>query len=210
MPLAKAAMFLAAGNLILATGSNQITALAGISRFLPVSLFSFGLAGVSLMGMPPSGGFAAKWMLLQASLGSGQWWWILVLIVGSLFSAVYVFQVYQASFVENTGSDNFHRPSLSLEVTPLLLALMALGLALVAEPVLSVMALPLNQEGCHDAERTSASPGPDDLHPGRPVHFATPEHRSGFRTTINLTAALIKLGLVTIMVWGVFRGSITS
>ena len=36
--------------------------------------------------------------------------------------------------------------------------------------------------------------------------FATPEHRSGFRTTINLTAALIKLGLVTIMVWGVFRG----
>ena len=36
--------------------------------------------------------------------------------------------------------------------------------------------------------------------------FATPEHRSGLRTTINLTAALIKLALVAIMVWGVFQG----
>lgn len=36
--------------------------------------------------------------------------------------------------------------------------------------------------------------------------FATPEPRSGLRTTINLTAALIKLVLVAIMVWGVFRG----
>ena len=36
--------------------------------------------------------------------------------------------------------------------------------------------------------------------------FATPEHRSGTRTTINLTAALLKLLLVAIMVRGVFQG----
>ena len=139
--LAKAAMFLAAGNLILATGSNRITALAGVSHFLPFSLFSFGLAGVSLMGMPPSGGFAAKWMLLQASLGSGQWWWVLVLVAGSLLSAAYVFRIYQASFVENTGIDDFYHPRRSLEIIPMLLALMSLGLALVAEPLLSAIAL---------------------------------------------------------------------
>lgn len=145
--LAKAAMFLAAGNLILASGSNQITALAGVSRFLPLSLFSFGLAGVSLMGMPPSGGFAAKWMLLQASLGSGQWWWVLVLVAGSLMSAAYVFRIYQASYVEDSDIDRFHHPAWSLEIIPILLALMALGLALVAEPILSVMALPFESGG---------------------------------------------------------------
>lgn len=142
--LAKAAMFLAAGNLILATGSTRIDALAGVSRFLPLSLFSFGLAGVSLMGLPPTGGFAAKWLLLQASLASGQYWWVAVLLVGGLLSAVYVFRIYRASFLENSGQDEFYHPHRSLEIIPMTLALLALALGLMAEPVLSVMGLPFD------------------------------------------------------------------
>lgn len=140
--LAKAAMFLAAGNLIMSVGSNRVDALGGVSRFLPFSLFSFGLAGVSLMGLPPTGGFAAKWLLLQASLASGQWWWLGVLLAGGLLTAAYVFRVYQASFIDNTDIDRFFHPSKSLEVIPMILALLSLGLGLVAEPVLSVMSLP--------------------------------------------------------------------
>ncbi|WP_339799485.1 proton-conducting transporter membrane subunit [uncultured Marinobacter sp.] len=145
--LAKAAMFLAAGNLILSTGSNRVDALAGVSRFLPFSLFSFGLAGVSLMGLPPTGGFAAKWMLLQASLASGQWWWALVLLAGGMLAAAYIFRIYRASFLESSNRDEFYHPSRSLEVIPMILALLALGLGLVAEPVLSVMTLPFEVEG---------------------------------------------------------------
>src|SRR5690606_41047468 len=126
--LAKAAMFLAAGNLIMSVGSNRVEALAGVSRFLPFSLFSFGLAGVSLMGLPPSGGFAAKWLLLQASLGSGQWWWLVVLLLGGLLSAGYVFRIYRASFVEDSDIDHFYHPPRSLEVIPMILALLSLGL----------------------------------------------------------------------------------
>lgn len=147
--LAKAAMFLAAGNLILSVGSNRVADLAGVSRFLPFSLFSFGLAGVSLMGLPPSGGFAAKWLLLQASLGSGQWWWLVVLLAGGLLSAAYVFRIYRASFVENQDRDTFYHPSRALEVVPMVLALMSLGAGLVAEPVLSVMALPFEEGGAN-------------------------------------------------------------
>ncbi len=145
--LAKAAMFLAAGNLILATGSNKVRALAGVGRFLPFSLFSFGLAGVSLMSLPPTGGFAAKWLLLQASLNSGQWWWTLVLLAGGLLSAAYVFRIYRASFVEDSDRDEFYHPPRRLEAIPMMLALMSLGLGLVAEPVLSIMALPFEENG---------------------------------------------------------------
>jgi len=145
--LAKSAMFLAAGNLILSAGSNKVDALAGVSRFLPFSLFSFGLAKLSLMGLPPTGGFAAKWLLLQASLGSGQWWWIVVLLVGGLLSAGYVFRIYRASFVEDSGTDHFYHPPRSLEVIPMILALLALGLGLVSDSVLSVMALPFDEGG---------------------------------------------------------------
>jgi len=143
--LAKAAMFLAAGNLILAVGSNRVEALAGVSHFLPFSLFSFGLAGVSLMGLPPSGGFAAKWMLLQASMASGQWWWILVLIGGGLLSAAYVFRIYKASFLERDEKDHFYHPDRRLEVVAMLLALASLGLGLSGNQVLSVMALPFEE-----------------------------------------------------------------
>tara|TARA_R110002110_G_scaffold415745_1_gene654728 strand:+ start:35828 stop:37306 length:1479 start_codon:yes stop_codon:yes gene_type:complete len=140
--LAKAAMFLAAGNLILSVRSKRVDALGGVSHYLPFSLFSFGLAGVSLMGLPPTGGFAAKWLLLQASLASGQWWWVAVLLLGGVLAAAYVFRIYRATFLEDIDSDEFYHPPRSLEVIPMILALLALGLGLVAEPVLSVLALP--------------------------------------------------------------------
>lgn len=145
--LAKAAMFLAAGNLILSIGSDRVTDLAGVGRFLPFSLLSFGLAGVSLMSLPPTGGFAAKWLLLQASINSGQWWWTLVLLAGGLLSAAYVFRIYRASFLEASGEDDFYHPPRRMEAIPMLLSLLSLGLGLVSDPVLSVMAISFEEGG---------------------------------------------------------------
>jgi len=52
--LAKSAMFMAAGNLLLATGASRLEGLTGTSRRLPLSLLTFGLAAVTLMGLPPA------------------------------------------------------------------------------------------------------------------------------------------------------------
>ncbi len=65
-----------------------------------------------------------------------------MLLIGGLLSAAYIFRVYQASFIEETDIDHFFHPSRSLEVVPMILALLSFGLGLVAEPVLAVMALP--------------------------------------------------------------------
>ena len=54
---AKAAMFMAAGLIAQALGHDRIAGLGGIGRALPMTLFAFGIAGLSLMGVPPSGGF---------------------------------------------------------------------------------------------------------------------------------------------------------
>jgi NADH:ubiquinone oxidoreductase subunit 2 (subunit N) len=97
------------------------------------------------MGLPPSGGFAAKWMLLQASMASGQWWWILVLVGGGLLSAAYVFRIYRASFLERDEKDHFYHPDRRLEVVAMLLAVASLGLGLAGSQVLSVMALPFEE-----------------------------------------------------------------
>jgi formate hydrogenlyase subunit 3/multisubunit Na+/H+ antiporter MnhD subunit len=87
---AKAAMFMAAGLVYRALGHDRIAGLAGLARALPVTVLTFALAGLALMGLPPSGAFAAKKLLLDAAGASGQWWWEVVLDVGGLLTASYV------------------------------------------------------------------------------------------------------------------------
>lgn len=90
---AKAAMFMAAGLIAEAAGHDRIAELGGIGRALPVTVIAFALAGLSLMGVPPSGGFVAKWLLLSATVREGQWWWALVILAGGLLAGGYVFMV---------------------------------------------------------------------------------------------------------------------
>jgi formate hydrogenlyase subunit 3/multisubunit Na+/H+ antiporter MnhD subunit len=90
---AKAGMFMAAGLIAISLGHDRVAGLAGVGRALPMSLVAFGLAGVSLVGLPPSGGFAAKWLLLSAAVSTSQWWWAAVLVVGGLLTGGYVMLV---------------------------------------------------------------------------------------------------------------------
>jgi len=90
---AKAAMFMAAGLIAEAFGHDRIERLAGAGRALPITVFAFGLGGLSLMGLPPSGGFIAKAMLLTAAVSEGQWWWAVVVLAGGLLAGGYVFVV---------------------------------------------------------------------------------------------------------------------
>lgn len=97
--LAKAGMFVAAGVLIKATGQDKVSGMAGVVQHLPVTLFAFGLSGMTLMGLPPSSGFLAKWLLIEAALDRGYWWLVVVVLAGGLLAAVYVFRVLRQAFL---------------------------------------------------------------------------------------------------------------
>jgi formate hydrogenlyase subunit 3/multisubunit Na+/H+ antiporter MnhD subunit len=130
---AKAAMFLAAGLIAEAVGHDRIAELTGIGRALPISVLAFGLGGLSLMGVPPSGGFVAKWLLLTAAVESGQWWWALVILAGGLLAGSYVFRVLGRLWSDAEGTPTLHsRVSRRREVLALALALCAVSLGLLA------------------------------------------------------------------------------
>jgi formate hydrogenlyase subunit 3/multisubunit Na+/H+ antiporter MnhD subunit len=97
---AKAGMFMAAGLIAEALGHDRVAGLSGIGRALPITVFAFGLAGLSLMGLPPSGGFVAKAMLLRAAVAEGQWWWAVVVLTGGLLAGGYVFLVLARSLAD--------------------------------------------------------------------------------------------------------------
>jgi formate hydrogenlyase subunit 3/multisubunit Na+/H+ antiporter MnhD subunit len=139
--VAKAAMFMAAGLIAEALGHDRIAGLAGIGRALPMTVFAFGLGGMSLMGLPPSGGFVAKAMLLMAAVAEGQWWWSVVILAGGLLAAGYVFRVLTPALAAADGpltlqahvSSGRQGVVLALAICALLLGLVPLRPSLLLE-----------------------------------------------------------------------------
>jgi len=132
---AKAAMFMAAGLIYAALGHDRIAELGGIARALPMTIFAFALGGVSLIGLPPSGGFLAKWLLLEAAAATGQWWWAIVMLAGGLFTSAYVFIILSRAVAPPSAPLELRvavpryqeAAALALALTSLLLGLVALG-----------------------------------------------------------------------------------
>jgi len=132
---AKTVMFLSAGILMRAAGHDRLDELGDAARARPVTMCAFALAAVSIVGLPPSGGFIGKWILLNAALAGGQWWWALVMATGTLMAAAYVVRVLRLPFGDKPrGSVADRRPRL-MEGTTLALAFVTLGLGFTA-PIL--------------------------------------------------------------------------
>jgi multicomponent Na+:H+ antiporter subunit D len=125
---AKAAMFLSAGLIAESLGHDRIAELGGAARALPVAFLALGLGGLSLMGLPPSGGFAAKWLLMKASIESGQWVWAVVMAAGGLLAGGYLYRVL-APALSGESPHLKKAPQRSRESIALALALVAVLLA---------------------------------------------------------------------------------
>jgi formate hydrogenlyase subunit 3/multisubunit Na+/H+ antiporter MnhD subunit len=129
---AKSAMFLAAGNIMRAAGHDRIDDLDGIIRVLPVSAFTIGMAGVGLVGLPPSAGFVGKWLLLGASLQQKQWWWVIVILGGSLLAAGYIIRLLAHAFIRASKEKALGNVSSGMQWSAFALALLSLALGLAA------------------------------------------------------------------------------
>jgi len=139
--LAKAAMFLAAGNLLRFGGHDRIADLDRVVQRLPITLSAFALAGVSIMGLPPSGGFIGKWLLLQSALSQGRWDLVAVVIIGGLLAAAYVFKVLGNAFTQAAVPHTSRAVPACMEWAALLLAIAAIVLGFMASAVLPLVAI---------------------------------------------------------------------
>ncbi|MCD8325982.1 MAG: proton-conducting membrane transporter [Lachnospiraceae bacterium] len=95
--LVKSALFLCAGAIIYRTGKKYVSELDGIGKQMPVTMFFFTLASLSLVGIPPTGGFIAKWYLAVGALNCDiPVFSVLgpaVLLISALLTAGYLFPI---------------------------------------------------------------------------------------------------------------------
>ena len=132
---AKASLFLAIGVIQRRCGHDTIHELGGTAQRLPATTFAIALAGVALIGLPPSGAFLGKWQLLAGAVATGQWLWLLVTAIGSLLAAAYIFRVLGHAFG--------HRPYPSQPVSVAREEWPALLLAVVAALALGIAGAPV-------------------------------------------------------------------
>ena len=137
--LAKSAMFLVAGNLLHFSGHDRIVDLDRIAQRLPLSTTAFALAGVSIIGLPLSGGFIGKWFLLEASVMNENWRFTIIIIIGGLLAAGYVFKVLGFAFTEASVPQEAKVISPYMEWAPLFLAIIAIIVGFFAIPLLSLV-----------------------------------------------------------------------
>ncbi|WP_372627207.1 complex I subunit 5 family protein [Arsukibacterium sp.] len=140
--LAKAACFLAVGEMSATLGGKRLTTLKGASQTMPLAMFAFAVAGGSLIGLPPSGGFVAKWALLQGLWLQGELLlWPLALVFATLLSAAYVFRVVALAFDRADPVAPDFAPQVLPQWLALLPALAVWAMALFSETLLQLLRL---------------------------------------------------------------------
>jgi NADH-quinone oxidoreductase subunit L len=97
----KALLFMSAGSLISAMGSNQnLDDMRGFRKAMPFTFGCFVIGGLALSGVPPFSGFFSKDEILLFEAETGGWHWILYVVgyLTALMTAVYTWRMIFRAF----------------------------------------------------------------------------------------------------------------
>ena len=97
--LAKNMLFLSAGSIIYKTGLKRVDEYKGLGKQMPFVMIIFTIASLSLIGIPPLGGFVSKWYIAQGAFSNplgllG----IAVLMISALLTAGYTLPIIIDAF----------------------------------------------------------------------------------------------------------------
>lgn len=139
--ISKTALFLCAGAVIHQTGKTKVYELSGLGRKMPVVFFCFSFAALSLVGIPPFGGFVSKWSLATGGIeavGPLGVAGAAVLLVSALLTAGYLFPIAIHGYCDEGEFQERLEPGKRMLVPLLLLALALLLLGLFTGPLEAV------------------------------------------------------------------------
>ena len=126
----KALLFLGAGSIIHAVHSNEMSAMGGLRKYMPITHWTFLIACLAIAGIPPFSGFFSKDEILTACFQfSPAMGWIMTIIAA--MTAFYMFRLYFGIFwgKENKELHAEHTPHESpLSMTLPLMVLAAITL----------------------------------------------------------------------------------
>jgi NADH-quinone oxidoreductase subunit N len=82
--------------------NDDIETFNGLARTNPYISFTLTVAMLSLTGIPPLAGFAAKYYIFATAMESGYLWLVILALIGSAISAVYYFKPIIAMYLKES------------------------------------------------------------------------------------------------------------
>lgn len=89
----KACLFCGAGAVAYRIGVCHLDHLNGMAKRMPWTAATMTIAAASLIGVPLTGGFLAKWYLAWGAINQSAWFVLPAILISSLISAVYVWRI---------------------------------------------------------------------------------------------------------------------
>jgi NADH:ubiquinone oxidoreductase subunit 5 (subunit L)/multisubunit Na+/H+ antiporter MnhA subunit len=102
--LAKGGLFLCAGIVEQNTHNKDITKMGGLISTMPVTAVSFLACALSVMGVPPFGGFFSKFMVFAGAVNAGHGWVAAAFLAGAFMTIIYLFRIFNMIFLGEAKS----------------------------------------------------------------------------------------------------------
>ncbi len=127
--LGKITLFFAAGALYTAAKITEVRDLAGMGQRMPWTMAAFTIGALSMIGVPPTGGFVSKWYILAGAFQAESYAAIATVILSTVLNAAYFLPlVWMAWFAESQPRYEGVREA----PLPMVIALTFTGLATLA------------------------------------------------------------------------------
>ena len=148
---AKITLFFCAGAILVTTHKTRISEMNGLGRRMPVTMAAFFIASLSIIGLPPLGGFWSKWFLALGTLDAQQLVMLCVLLAGSLLNIAYLLPIPMRAFFKHgqdgDGSTGVQEAPLACVAALLLTAAACIALFATPEPIYRLLQLLAGQQG---------------------------------------------------------------
>jgi len=100
--------FMGAGIIAYKIELNSIQDLKGLFKKMPFTMAAFVVAGLSIIGVPPTCGFFSKWYLISGGVAAGQYGFVGALLFSSLINAVMFFRIFEIAYFEPFSEGHGH------------------------------------------------------------------------------------------------------
>jgi len=131
--IAKGGLFLCAGIIEHKTHTKDITQMGGLIKALPVTGLAFGFCALSVMGIPPFGGFFGKFMVFMSAADKAPWPVLVIFAAAAVFTLAYLTRLFYIVFIAQ-GPKNYekgaHEAPLQMVISVAILAALALLLGI--------------------------------------------------------------------------------
>jgi len=108
----KITLFFAAGAIYVTAHKTRVSELDGIGKQMPFTMAAFTAGAISMIGIPPLGGFLSKWFLGIGAIEAGQIPIIIVLATSTILNACYFLPIVHRAFLKEATDSTDKNSSL--------------------------------------------------------------------------------------------------